>query len=369
MSRKHYTPEPIKRQRGEHLKLDDRGKIETLYKQGWSMREIAKFVGCSPQTVSNELKRGEILYKRKAPGYSSRLGQQRYQENRQRSKRPKLATLGRFDEFLVWAEVNVIQYKWSPDACVGYARRNGMFGGHVPATNTFYQMIKDGNAGKITPFHLRNMLSRKPRKKKIDPTEACGRKPKFGRSIEERPAEINSRERFGDWEIDTVNGTSKGGDKSIVSLIERQSRYYMALSADGKNAESVLKAMLPIAVGLGDAFPVVFKSITSDNGSEFALLSELEEMRTNVFFAHPYHSWERGQNERTNGMLRDFIPKHIRIDSFSADQIQNAASLINSRPRKSLGYQAPQEVFECALVSALGAARASEESVQLALAI
>ena len=152
----------------------------------------------------------------------------------------------------------------------------------------------------------------------------------LGRSIDERPYEIANRNEFGHWEIDTVIGSKSKSDNVVLTLVARLTRKYIALMIAGKTASAVSAAMQSLQKYYGDKFSHIFKTITSDNGSEFAELEELENnTTTKVYFAHPYSSWERGSNERHNSLLRRLIPKGKRIDKNTSEDILFIADWCN----------------------------------------
>ena len=155
------------------------------------------------------------------------------------------------------------------------------------------------------------------------------------------------RTTFGHWEIDTVLGSKRKDDTVILSLCERKTRKYIGLPIAGKTAEAVTRGICWLKQWFGSKFAAVFKTITADNGSEFSNLSSLEkESHVAVYFAHPYSSWERPSNERDNGLLRYFIPKHQRIDHYDEEEVFLACEWANDLPRKILGYRTPNELFE-----------------------
>ena len=129
----------------------------------------------------------------------------------------------------------------------------------------------------------------------------------------------------------------------------------IAIRIPGKDADSVLNAMQSLREEFGDKFSQVFKTITVDNGSEFSAFSQVENWGCAVYFAHPYTSWERPQNERHNGLFRAFVPKGASIESFSPEYILSAADELNGRPRKKLGWRTPEELFDEFLDSAYAA--------------
>ena len=159
-------------------------------------------------------------------------------------------------------------------------------------------------------------------------------------SIEQRPAIVDQKTRLGDWEGDTVIGCQQQG--VIVTLVERFSRFTLARNVGSKHAVGVAQAINDLL----DSHQHKCHTITFDNGKEFALHARItEHLKTDVFFAHPYHSWERGLNENTNGLLRQYFPKKTNFHHVSEASLQKAIDNLNHRPRKCLGYRTPHEVF------------------------
>jgi IS30 family transposase len=235
----------------------------------------------------------------------------------------------------------VREHRWSLDACVGYARLHDLFEtDETVCTKTLYNTLRAGQM-PLTPFELPEMLKRKPRTLK----NRANKRPK-GRSIEERPAIANERSEIGHWEADTVVGRRTGMDSVVLTLLEKSTNHYIALRIPGRTSKAVLEAISSLRSDFGDKFRQVFKTITSDNGAEFEDLSNLELWGTKVYFAHPYSSWERPQNERHNGLLRRYIPKGVSIDRYHAEEILAFSDEINGLPRKLLGYHTPEELFE-----------------------
>ena len=168
----------------------------------------------------------------------------------------------------------------------------------------------------------------------------------FGTDISQRPEIAALRIEEGHWEGDTVVGKRAGKEAVVLSLLEKKTENYIAIRIPGKDADSVLNAMQSLREEFGDKFSQVFKTITVDNGSEFSAFSQVENWGCAVYFAHPYTSWERPQNERHNGLFRAFVPKGVSIEAFSAEYILAAADELNGRPRKKLGYRTPEELFD-----------------------
>ena len=172
-------------------------------------------------------------------------------------------------------------------------------------------------------------------------------KKKLGRSIEERPKEINDRKEFGHWECDLVLGHRTKDDQVLLTLSERMSREFLIMRIPDKTADSVMAAFQSLHKQYSEHWNEIFKTITTDNGSEFAELSNLEKVsNTLVYYAHPYTSCDKGTVERHNGLIRRFIPKGNYINKYSLQDIINIETWCNSLPRKILAYHTPDEIFE-----------------------
>jgi len=164
-----------------------------------------------------------------------------------------------------------------------------------------------------------------------------------------RPEIAAKREEEGHWEGDTVVGLRSGKESVVLTLIEKKTQNYLAIRIPGKTGGAVMAAMKALREEYGDRFGHVFKTITVDNGSEFADFTEVEQWGAEVYFAHPYTSWERPQNERHNGLFRRYVPKGVSIEKFSDADILVFADELNERPRRKLGYRTPEELFEAFL--------------------
>ena len=172
-------------------------------------------------------------------------------------------------------------------------------------------------------------------------------KKKLGTSIDQRPEVINTREVFAHWEGDSVVG--KDGKSSVITLIERKVHKNFILKTEAKTAEATYQSLLKLKERLGENFNKVFRSITFDNGPEFAAADAFESLGIDVYYTHPYSAWERGQNEHFNGMLRRFIPKGKDLSFLTQDDLDRFSAYLNTLPRKSLGYSSPEDLFEMEL--------------------
>jgi len=326
----------------KHLTVYERGQIAALLKEGKSQRYIAKRLGRSPSTISREIKRGTTIQMRTDlttyEEYFPETGQAVYEKNRKNcGAKYKLAQV---EEFIKFAEYKILHEKWSPDAVVGSCKREVKWeNAGIVCTKTLYNYIDQGLL-KVKNIDLSLKVRLKPKKKRI-----CQNKRIMGKSIEQRPSEVNTRKTFGHWEIDTMVG-KKSEDSVILTLTERKTRYELLFVLDVKDSNAVNKKILELNNLYGEQIPKVFRTITADNGSEFSGLSKmLEELGIEVYHTHPYSAWERGTNERHNGLIRRFIPKGKSIKDFSEETIKRVQQWLNSFPRRILGYKTPEECF------------------------
>lgn len=210
-------------------------------------------------------------------------------------------------------------------------------------SRTLYNMVWKGHLS-IQPMELPEALKRKAKKHRVG-----GNKKRYGTSVSSRPEIASLRLEEGHWEGDTVVGKRAGKEAVVFSLLEKKTETYLAFRIPGKTSEAVMDLMNALHDEYGEHFSQVFKTITVDNGSEFADFAQVENWGSKVFFAHPYTSWERPQNERHNGLFRAFVPKGASIEGFTDEDILTAADELNGRPRKKLGYCTPEELFEAFL--------------------
>lgn len=346
MDHTQYSTNKAERKPGKHLTREDRGTIEAMKKLVQSNRAIARYLNCSPTTVSNELKRGmrpRTGRRGRTPGYSAKRGMLVYQTHRANSHKPHC--ICKCSAFVQWVVNKVRQEKWSLDACVGYARKHELFlPTEMVSTKTLYDEIWASNL-VLQPLELPEALKRKKCCK-----STTKRKKAYGATIDERPEITSSRLEVGHWESDTVVGKRKGKEAVILTLLEKKTQHYLAIRIPGKTSEALNAAMQKLREDFGESFfSQIFKTITVDNGPEFADFAQTEQFGTKVYFAHPYTSWERAQNERQNGMLRRYVPKGVSIENFSDEEILWAADALNGLPRRNLGYCTPEELFEAFL--------------------
>ena len=324
----------------KQLTQEQRYQIYAFQKAGWSQVAIAQELAVHKSTISRALRRncGQR-------GYRPRQAQARATaRQQQRAARPRITPA-------TWELVEAkLQEQWSPEQIAGRLRRTPSTPSTLSTPSTpstprgcvsherIYQYIyADKRAGGVLHTHLR---SQKQRRKRY----GSGRSRRgqiAGRvSISERPALVERRERLGDWEGDTIVG--KGHQQAIVSLTERFSRFTLLHKVARATAPAVSAA---IREQLGPLAEWVH-TLTSDNGKEFAAHQEIAvALQADYYFAHPYASWERGLNENTNGLVRQYCPKKSDFSHLDQDAMQAIAQRLNHRPRKTLDYRTPFEVF------------------------
>ncbi len=293
----------------KHLSKEKRAQIEQLLKQKVPKTQIAKIIGISRSTLYNELKRGMVEqtdtnlkpYKR----YFYDAGQRVYEQHRQNS-RPSLK-LVQAHEIIQYAEKQILEEKLSPDAVCGKARAEGTFAKTV-CTKTLYNYI-DMCLLKARNIDLPLWVKRKTKVQRVRQNRRV-----YGMSIEERPEEINSRKEFGHWEIDTVIG-KKESSAVLLTLDERMTKQRHILKISSRSSAAVEEGIARLMQKYEESFSRVFKSITSDNRSEFSTLPSILP-QTAIYFAHPYSSFERGTNEKQNSLLRRFFLREKVLSMF-----------------------------------------------------
>lgn len=229
---------------------------------------------------------------------------------------------------------SLLKQEWSPEQISGWFKRTG---GPTVSHEWIYQYIlKDKKSGGKLYSYLR---CKRKRKKRYGSHERRGCIPDQVR-IHERPAVVDDRSRLGDWELDTIIGAHH--KQALVSLTERKGRYTLLAKVERKTAESVSAAVISLLTPYRESV----HTITSDNGREFAGFKHIaEQLNADFYFADPYASWQRGTNENTNGLIRQYFPKSFDFRIITDEQILIAMNRLNNRPRKCLGFRTPNEVF------------------------
>ena len=305
------------------LTREERYQIYVLKQAEYNQVEIAELLERDKSTISRELRRNRGL-----KGYRPRQAHHLALRRRYGKAQPRISNG-------IWQRVEaLIRHEWSPEQIVGRVR---MEQGIVISHEWIYQYVyADKRSGGDLYRYLR---CQKARRKRYGAYDRRGCIPDQV-SIDERPAIVDARRRFGDWEGDTVIGRGYRG--VLVTLVERKSAYTVIKGIRRKTAEAVRKA---VTEGLSPYIDRVH-TITYDNGREFADHKGMaRDLETKIYFAHPYASFERGLNENTNGLIRQYFPKHQDLTAVSHTEIEQAMNKLNHRPRKSLGFRTPYEVF------------------------
>ena len=305
------------------LTQEERYQIHALMKAGHDQTDIAFVLGRDKSTISREINRNRGLR-----GYRPKQAQELAWSRRQTAHHARISAehWGRVEELL--------GQDWSPEQVSEWlVREEGIAVSH----EWIYQYVyTDKHHGGDLHKHLR---CQKPRRKRYGSHDRRGQI-KGRVCIDERPAVVERRSRIGDWEADTVIG--KPGGAVLVTLAERKTRQSILVLSPDKSAISVKKAI----IGALRPLAAHVHTITYDNGKEFAHHTDIASaLDAQGYFAHPYHSWERGLNENMNGLIRQYLPKGKSFDSLTQDDIQRIMDKLNNRPRKCLGYRTPNQVF------------------------
>ncbi len=324
--------------KGHHLTDHERDLIQQGHDAGLSNREIARQLGVAPQTIHNEIIRGTVKQKHKHNGkdvylhrYSHDHAQMKYDQARLKCHRP--SKINQSMAFIDYLYTQFFNHKWSIDAVVGYSKVHQLFTPEeMVCTTTLYNYVDQGLL-MIKNIDLLEKLSRRFHKHTITKFNRI-----LGRGIDERPASAEDRKEFGHFELDTVQGKRDGKESVILTLVERKTRMLITALLDGKDADSVCYALRNILEQYGPAI----KTVTADNGSEFA---DLLQLGIDAYYAHPYSASERGSNERHNRMLRATFPKGQSLDTATRKQLSRAQDEINHLPRRAQGYATPAELF------------------------
>lgn len=307
------------------LTREQRYQIYVLWKNGFNQSEIAEEVGVHKSTISREMKRNALINGDYIPARAHERAQQR-KYRRVRTVIPAI----------LWRKVRVmLRQDWSPEQVCLWLIENGE---RSISHEWIYQMIyRNKRNGGDLHNHLRCKCKRRKR---------YGSYTKRGKimnsvSIDERPDVINERGRFGDWEADLVEG-DRSSKHALLTLTERVARYTLVAKVKSKHASQVTEAMIKLFSNSG----LDVKSVTSDNGREFAGHEVVSDtLGIDFYFAHPYSPWERGANENTNGLLRQYAPKKTDFSKLTNKDIKRAMERLNNRPRKCLGMKTPNQVL------------------------
>jgi len=311
----------------------ERSQIYMLRQAGKGVREIARLLLRTASTISREVFRNTG-----GKGYRPKQAQELAEE---RARRPGPR---RFTEEVRRDVEEKLRKGWTPEIICGRAKLEGR--AHVCKETVYKHVYEDAKAGG--DLWERLPRAKRKRKRRCPRQEGRGRGVIPGRrGIETRPPEVELRITVGHWEGDLVVGANATG--YLVTLVERVTRYTLVGWSATKEAEEVAA----VVIGLLAAIGVACTGITFDNGKEFARHAEIAKaLKADVFFARPYHSWERGTNENTNGLIRRLYPKSESFASIGGEDLRRIDTFLNDRPRKCLGWKTPREVMAAFLAAA-----------------
>ena len=320
----------LSREREEHMKSytqltqEERYHISVLCKERFPKAEIARRLNRHRSTITRELRRNTGMR-----GYRAKQAHHNASYRRHTAKKAIKLT-----REIIRVIIEKIKAKWSPEQISGWLRRIQIYISH----ERIYQFLLENKrkGGKLYK-HLRR--SNRKRKKRYGSPDRRGQIPDRV-SIDKRPKIVDAGNRIGDWEADTIIGRNHKG--AILTLVERRSKYTLIRKINRKTSHTVKTAISELVKGIKERFI----TMTVDNGREFAGHKEIaSKLDVDVYFAHPYHPWERGLNENTNGLLRQYYPKKTDLRKVSIEHVLHVQHMLNNRPRKLLNFLTPDEVF------------------------
>lgn len=312
----------------KHITINERCCIANFLELNWSLRKIANHLDRNVSTISREVKRNSVNGK-----YFAHIASENYDKRRLNcGTKPKSTNI----KLLNYIE-DALSNAWSPEQIAGRLRLdfesdNDMKIGFKTIYRWIYSKI-------VSKGDVRN-LRRKGKSLKSKETRG---KFNIGKSIKDRPKEVRKRNSMGHWELDTVV-SSRGKSKACLStFVERKSRFLIAQVMENRKSSTFNQHCFSAFSNIPRQ---LVKTFTVDRGKEFAGYNEMEkELNIDVYFADAYASWQRGTNENTNGLLREFYPKKFDFATITQDELDSRVNLINNRPRKCLGFKTPFEVF------------------------
>lgn len=332
----------LERTKGKHLTLEERIKIEkALCDRNKSKRQIARELGVNHQTVINEIKRGTVTQVKKINGklkyfenYSALAAQEAYYKGRNKNK--NASKLEKCKEFINTVVEKIKNEKSSIDEIVGRVKLEQTCSkSKIVCTKTIYNYVEKGLIA-IKNIDLPLRVRRKANNRK-----SVKNKRILGKSIQERPVSIETREEFGHFEADTVIG-KKGEQATILVLTERKTRYQINVLIDDKTADAVEYGFAKVIKDIGNN---IIKTVTVDNGSEFSTLSKFLKPICEVYYARPYRASDRGTNENQNRIIRMFLPKYTSLEHLTRKELAKITEYMNNKPRKIHGYKTAKELF------------------------
>ena len=331
----------------------ERYQIEALRRAKHSIKEIMVQLGRDRRTIQRELKRGRVVQRdselREKLVYCADAGQRVHEATAANKGRP--VKIGHNHALAAYLEQMIVQEGYSPDAALGELWRTGKSDMATICTKTLYNYIEMGLFAGITNANLPvKRTQNRERHRHIRKVALNNTK---GRSIEDRDAAIEKREEEGHWEMDCVEGKS-GTPACLLVMTERKHATELIFRMENKTQSCVQTVIDHLEMKFKDKFQHIFKTITVDNGCEFLSAERLErssrsadQLRTTVYYAHPYSAWERGSNENQNKLIRRFVPKGTDIGRLSQKDVARIQYWMNHYPRRRFGFLSPSD--KCSL--------------------
>ena len=312
-----------------HLTIEERTSIAHLHKQGVSLRQIAITIGRNVSTIKRELDRNYTPNKKGDNDYYPYSSQKRYEK-----RKSEAHNIIQFPLEVIQIIEQRIKETWSPEQIAAYYKNNGF-----PCYKTIYKWINEG----IIINGNKSLLRRKG---KGGWYETRGKQNR-GKSIRKRDKRIYKRADYGHWELDTVVSGIGKSKVCFITLVERKSRFYKAIKSPNRHADVVARLIIDYL----KQFPSeLVKTITTDNGKEFAEWEQIEkELNCEVYFCDTFCAWQKGSNENSNGLLREFFPKGYNLNRYTQVYIDKKVNLINNRPRKCNNWISPSKLMSEAI--------------------
>ena len=309
-----------------HLTIEERSCLHFYYTQGLSLRKISKLLGRSPSTISREIRRNYWQIRKGIFWYYASTA-----HNKAKRRKRYCHSGTYFNEDVLNYIEDKLALTWSPEQIANTPCEFKM-----PSTSTIYRLIYE-------KYIVKGDLKCLRRKGKNRQENKRGRSGKRGKSIRKRPKHVYNRKEGGHWELDTVVSGQGKTTACFVTFAERSTRYYIAVKSPDRKAETVKKIIIETL----SKFPKgAVKTITTDNGSEFAAWEDIEKaLGCKVYFTDTYCAWQKGTNENLNGLLREFYPKGRNLSHVNYKTLEKNLALINARPKKVLHYKKPLDLF------------------------
>lgn len=332
------------------LNYRKRIRLETLFSLKLTKIEISRKMGCCLKTIYNEWNKGRYLHTNSDLTREWRYSADKAQEitNKNVSNRGNVPKLLKNKFLAKEIENNIYYYGCSVEVAVNAIKLSGKMHKCSVCAKTVYNSIDKELFPRLTNKELPYKRNKKSHKKKV----RIQKRDCAGKSIEERPEDVLSRKEFGHWEMDSVIGQKGKSKNTLLTIFERKTRKPLIFKQPDKSSSSVVATLDLLEKEMGDTFYSVFKTITVDNGTEFADCEGIERSciypdrkRTQVYYCHPYCSSERGSNENGNRMIRRMIPKGSNFDNKSEKEIKAVEKWLGNYPRRMFGFKSSNELY------------------------